>query len=97
MLSSASFSFVSRRIVILLLGYIVVTITALSMSAIATNGEIKGGGAYYMISRSLGPSFGGAIGVLFYGANIAGSGMMLLAYCHEHFTSPHMSLVFKSR
>ena len=58
-----------------MIGYSVVTITALSMSAIATNGHIKGGGVYYMISRSLGPSFGGAIGVVFYFANICGGGM----------------------
>jgi len=44
--------------VIILLSGLVTVITTLSMSAICTNGEVKGGGAYYLISRSLGPQFG---------------------------------------
>jgi hypothetical protein len=52
-------------LVVIFLAAMVITLTALSMSAIATNGEIREGGAYYLISRSLGPSIGGAIGVMF--------------------------------
>ncbi|HBL45752.1 MAG TPA: amino acid permease, partial [Planctomycetaceae bacterium] len=38
----------------------ITTLTTLSLSAIASNTRVKGGGAYYLISRSLGVEFGGA-------------------------------------
>lgn len=39
-------------------------ITGLSLAGIVSNMKMSGGGAYYLISRSLGIEFGGAIGIL---------------------------------
>lgn len=41
-------------------------LTALSISAIATDTVVRAGGAYYMISRSLGIETGGAVGIPLY-------------------------------
>lgn len=38
------------------------------------------GGAYYMISRSLGPEFGGAIGVIFSVANTVAVAMYVVGF-----------------
>ncbi|KAK7068979.1 hypothetical protein SK128_015897 [Halocaridina rubra] len=62
---------------------IVTTVTTLSMSAISTNGQIKGGGTYYMISRSLGPEFGGAIGLIFAFANAIACSMHIVGFCES--------------
>jgi len=48
------------------LATVVSTLTSISLAAIATNIEVKGGGDYYLISRTLGVEFGGAIGIVLY-------------------------------
>ena len=40
--------------------------TSMSLSAIATSRRVRGGGDYYLISRSLGVEYGGALGVLLF-------------------------------
>ncbi|OKL64697.1 hypothetical protein UA08_00158 [Talaromyces atroroseus] len=62
----------------LLAAYIIDLLTTMSISAIATNGTVRGGGAYYLISRSLGPEFGGSIGIVFYMGLIFNTGMNAL-------------------
>uniref|UniRef100_A0A0N4ZIL3 AA_permease domain-containing protein n=1 Tax=Parastrongyloides trichosuri TaxID=131310 RepID=A0A0N4ZIL3_PARTI len=65
---------------VVLLASVVTTITALSTCAICTNGDVKGGGAYFLISRSLGPEFGGSIGVIFSFANAVSAAMYIVGF-----------------
>ncbi|KAM9766038.1 solute carrier family 12 member 1 [Menidia menidia] len=67
-------------IVVILLSCVVTTVTGLSMSAICTNGVVRGGGAYYLISRSLGPEFGGSIGLIFAFANAVAVAMYVVGF-----------------
>ncbi|PLB54500.1 putative cation chloride cotransporter [Aspergillus steynii IBT 23096] len=60
---------------LLVASYTINLVTTMSLSAIATNGTVKGGGAYYLISRSLGPEFGGSIGIVFYLGYVLNTGM----------------------
>ncbi len=55
--------------------YTINLVTTMSISAVASNGTVRGGGAYYLISRSLGPEFGGAIGLVSYMGFVFNTGM----------------------
>uniref|UniRef100_A0A4W6EMN7 Solute carrier family 12 member 3 n=1 Tax=Lates calcarifer TaxID=8187 RepID=A0A4W6EMN7_LATCA len=66
--------------VIILLSSLITGITGLSTSAIATNGKVKGGGTYFLISRSLGPELGGSIGLIFAFANAVAVAMHTVGF-----------------
>lgn len=53
-------------LIIVTLSTSITFLTALSIASIATNAPVKTGGAYYMISRSLGVEIGGAVGIPLY-------------------------------
>lgn len=51
---------------IIVLANTISVLTSVSLSAVATNLRVKGGGDYYLISRTLGLEFGGAIGIVLF-------------------------------
>lgn len=53
-------------IIIIIIANLISLSTGLSLSAIATSMDIKAGGNYYMISRTLGLEIGGSIGIPLY-------------------------------
>ena len=59
-------------IVVITLASAITFLTALSLAALATNMKVGGGGAYYIISRSLGVEAGAAIGLPLYLAQALG-------------------------
>lgn len=61
-------------------------LTGLSLSAIATNMHVKTGGAYYMISRTLGIEMGGAIGIPLYLSQAVSVSFYIIGFS-EAFTS----------
>ena len=69
-----------QAIGIVLLAKLITTLTSLSLSAIATNTRVRGGGAYFLISRSLGVSFGGSIGVVFFLAQAVSVAMYVVGF-----------------
>mmetsp|Transcript_7710 Transcript_7710/g.15299 ORF Transcript_7710/g.15299 Transcript_7710/m.15299 type:complete len:1094 (+) Transcript_7710:590-3871(+) len=69
--------------VILIASKVVTTITALSLCAICTNGEVKGGGVYFLISRALGPIYGGPIGILFFLAQAVATSMYVIGFAES--------------
>ena len=55
-----------RALVIIAIANAISVLTSFSLAAVATNIKVKGGGDYYLISRTLGVEYGGAIGIVLF-------------------------------
>ena len=70
----------AQTLTIIAVAHAVSLLTSLSLSAIATNLRVKGGGDYYLISRTLGVSFGGAIGLVLFLAQAVSVGFYCIGF-----------------
>ncbi len=69
-----------QALVILVLANGISVLTSISLSAVATNIKVKGGGDYYLISRTLGPEFGGALGIVLFLAQSVSIGFYCIGF-----------------
>ncbi|MGF1515890.1 MAG: amino acid permease [Elainellaceae cyanobacterium] len=69
--------------IIVTLAVSITLLTALSISAIATDRVVRVGGAYYMISRSLGIETGGAVGIPLYIAQALSVALYTLGFAES--------------
>lgn len=70
-------------LIIVTLATSITFVTALSISAIATDRVVRVGGAYYMISRSLGIEAGGAVGIPLYFAQALSVALYTLGFAES--------------
>ena len=69
-------------------------LTGLSISATATNMKVKGGGAYFMISRSFGIEAGAAVGVPLFLAQSIGASFYIAGFAESvHNVLPHYPVI----
>ena len=72
-----------KTLIIVTISSLITSITALSVSALATNMKVKGGGAYYIISRSLGLEIGAAIGLPLFLAQALGVSFYITGFAES--------------
>jgi amino acid transporter len=69
-----------KGLAIILLANVISVLTTFSVSAIATNFRVKGGGIYYLISRTLGLRYGGSIGIVLFLAQSVSIGFYCVGF-----------------
>ncbi len=71
---------------ILGLSKMITTLTTFSLSAVATNLDMRVGGVYFMISRVLGPDFGGSIGITLFVAQAVSVAFYTIGFTEALFS-----------
>lgn len=84
-------------LLILVLSKSITALTSLSISAVSTNTPVAGGGAYFLISRALGPESGGAIGIALFSAQAISVPFYILGFTEALIrTFPGISPYFQA-
>ncbi|MHC5023523.1 MAG: APC family permease [Planctomycetota bacterium] len=79
-------------LLILLIAKSITVLTSLSLAAISTNTKVGAGGAYFLISRSLGLEVGGSIGVPLFFAQAVSVAFYLVGFSESlHLLMPGLS------
>ncbi len=69
-----------QSLLIIVIANTISVLTTISLSAIATNLTVRGGGDYYLISRTLGLEFGGALGLVLFLAQSISIGFYCIGF-----------------
>jgi len=69
-----------QALIIILIANLISILTSMSVAAVATNLKVKSGGDYYLISRTLGLQFGGAIGLVLFCAQSVSVGFYCIGF-----------------
>lgn len=86
-----------QTILILCLSHIITLLTAISVSAVSTNTPVSAGGAYFLISRSIGPELGGAIGLALFCSQAISVPFYILGFTESLVRSfPSLAVHFRS-
>ena len=71
---------IKQALLIIMIANLISVLTSISLSAIATNLTVRGGGDYFLISRTLGLEFGGAIGLVLFLAQSVSVGFYCIGF-----------------
>lgn len=71
---------VFRTLLILCIAEAIMVATAVSTSAVCTNIRMQGGGAYFLVSRVLGPNYGAVMGAILFAAQSVAVPLHLLGF-----------------